>query len=195
MATRPRRHSSSSRRREACGVEETRRFYPRVAEVPFDSEYKFMATFHELETDGRKVVRCWVKGAPDVLLARSSHGRDVDGSVVSIESYRDRVLAENDRLAAEGLRVLAVASRDIDPSELDAAGDLLGRVPGLTLLALAGIVDPPRKEAKDAIARCKEAGIRAGACRSPATTPRPRPRSRPSSESKVVHSPAPSSRR
>ena len=61
-------------------VDETRRLYPRVAEVPFDSEYKFMATFHELEEDGRKVVRCYVKGAPDVLLARSSQirrpGRD-----------------------------------------------------------------------------------------------------------------------
>ena len=61
-------------------VDETRRLYPRVAEVPFDSEYKFMATFHELEDDGRKVVRCFVKGAPDVLLARSSDARDVDGT-------------------------------------------------------------------------------------------------------------------
>jgi P-type Ca2+ transporter type 2C len=142
-------------------VEETRRFYARVAEVPFDSEYKLMATFHDMETEGRRIVRCYVKGAPDVLLARSSHGRDVDGSVVSIDTYRDRVLAENDRLAAEGLRVLAVASRDIDPAGFHAAGDLLEQVQGLTLLALVGIVDPPRKEAKDAIARCKEAGIRA----------------------------------
>ena len=55
-------------------VDETRRVYPRVAEVPFDSEYKFMATFHEMEDDGHKVVRCFVKGAPDVLLARSSRG-------------------------------------------------------------------------------------------------------------------------
>ena len=61
-------------------VDETRRAYPRVAEVPFDSEYKFMATFHEMEEDGRKVVRCFVKGAPDVLLARSSQIRDADGA-------------------------------------------------------------------------------------------------------------------
>ena len=61
-------------------VDETRRVYPRVGEVPFDSEYKFMATFHEMEDDGRKVVRCFVKGAPDVLLARSSHVRDADGA-------------------------------------------------------------------------------------------------------------------
>jgi P-type Ca2+ transporter type 2C len=142
-------------------VDETRRVYPRVAEVPFDSEYKLMATFHEMESGGRKVVRCFVKGAPDVLLARSSQVRDADGSTVPAESARERVLAENDRLAAEGLRVLAVASREIDPSEFRPDGELLEEVQGLTLLALIGIVDPPRKEAKDAIARCKEAGIRA----------------------------------
>jgi Ca2+-transporting ATPase len=112
-----------------------------------------------MEGDGRKVIRCFVKGAPDVLLARSSEGRDVDGSLVGIESYRDRVLAENDRLAGEGLRVLAVAMRDIDPGSFDAGGELLAQVENLTLLALVGIVDPPRKEARDAIALCKEAGI------------------------------------
>ena len=66
-------------------VDETRRLYPRVGEVPFDSEYKFMATFHEMEDDGRKVVRCFVKGAPDVLLARSSQIRDADGGTVPAE--------------------------------------------------------------------------------------------------------------
>ena len=142
-------------------VAETRRLYPRVAEVPFDSEYKFMATFHEMEVDeGRKVVRCYVKGAPDVLLARSSWFRDADGSSVPAEGNRDRVLAENDRLAGDGLRVLAVAARDLDPADFDAGGELLAEVQDLTLLALVGIVDPPRKEARDAIARCKEAGIK-----------------------------------
>jgi Ca2+-transporting ATPase len=141
-------------------VEETRRVLPRLAEVPFDSEYKLMATFHEMRGGGRAVVRCLVKGAPDVLLARSTHVRDVDGSALTAEGATDRVLAENDRLASEGLRVLAVASRDIDPAEFHADGDLLAEVQGLTLLALIGIVDPPRKEARDAIARCREAGIR-----------------------------------
>jgi P-type Ca2+ transporter type 2C len=138
-------------------VDETRRVYPRVGEVPFDSEYKLMATFHEIDD----VVRCFVKGAPDVLLARSAAARDVDGSDVPIESARERVLAENDRLAGEGLRVLAVASKDIDPGRFDPNAPLLEEVENLTLLALIAIVDPPRKEAKDAIARCKEAGIRA----------------------------------
>jgi P-type Ca2+ transporter type 2C len=140
-------------------VDETRRLYPRVGEVPFDSDYKFMATFHEMEDDGRKVVRCFAKGAPDVLLARSSRIRGADGSSLPVDDARDRVLAENDRLAGEGLRVLAVASRDIDPADFRAGGSLLDEVQDVTLLALVGIVDPPRKEARDAIARCKEAGI------------------------------------
>ena len=140
-------------------VDETRRAYPRLAEVPFDSEYKFMATFHEMDDDGRKVVRCYVKGAPDVVLDRSTTIRDVDGSLTPAAEGRDRVLAENDRLAGEGLRVLAVASRDIEPARFDPASTLLDEVQGLTLLALVAIVDPPRKEARDAIALCKKAGI------------------------------------
>jgi Ca2+-transporting ATPase len=142
-------------------VDETRRLYPRVAEVPFDSDYKFMATFHELDEDGRKVIRCFVKGAPDVLLARASRGRDVDGSELPIDDYRQRVMAENDRLASEGLRVLAVASRDFDPGTFDPAATLVDEVEDLTLLALVAILDPPRKEARDAIAECRDAGIRA----------------------------------
>jgi Ca2+-transporting ATPase len=142
-------------------VGETRRRYPRLAEVPFDSDYKFMATFHEVEEDGRPVIRCFVKGAPDVLLARSSRVRDAEGESVPAEGARDLVLAENDRLAGEGLRVLAVAARDFDPATFDPTGDLSSDVDDLVLLALVGIVDPPRREAKDAIARCKEAGIRA----------------------------------
>jgi Ca2+-transporting ATPase len=140
-------------------VDETRRVYPRAGEVPFDSEYKLMATFHEMEADGRPVVRCFVKGAPDVLLARSSHVRGADGSPVAVDAGRELVLAENDRLAGEGLRVLAVAVRELDPAEFRPDGELLEDVRDLTLLALVGIVDPPRKEARDAIARCKEAGI------------------------------------
>jgi Ca2+-transporting ATPase len=141
-------------------VEETRRNYPRLAEVPFDAEYKLMATFHEMDVDGRKVVRCFVKGAPDVLLARSSHYLAADGSRTPMAGAADRVVAENDRLAGEGLRVLAVARRDFDPASFDPATDLLALVDDLELLALAGIVDPPRKEARDAIGLCNEAGIR-----------------------------------
>ena len=141
-------------------VDETRRVFPRVGEVPFDSEYKLMATFHEMQDGDGKVIRCFVKGAPDVLLARSTQIRDADGLSISADDGREQVLAENDRLASEGLRVLAVASRDIAPGSFDPNATLLDEVQGLTLLALIGIVDPPRKEARDAIALCKDAGIR-----------------------------------
>src|SRR4029078_7448595 len=57
----------------------TRAEFPRVAELPFDPAYKLMATFHEMKDEaGRDVVRCLVKGAPDQLLARSSHALDAD---------------------------------------------------------------------------------------------------------------------
>ncbi len=137
-------------------VEETRHEKPRVGEVPFDAEYKLMATFHEIEG----VVRCFVKGAPDVLLARSTTYLDVDGATRPIEDRGQRALTENDRIASEGMRVLAVARRDFDPKTFDPNGDLLALVNELEFLALIGIVDPPRKEAKDAIALCKDAGIR-----------------------------------
>ena len=142
-------------------VVETRKTYPRVAEVPFDSAYKFMATFHNMtDAAGKPVVRCYVKGAPDVVLGLSTYGLNAAGVPEAIDPYRQRVSAENERLASEGLRVLAMAYRDFDPNTFDPSGDLLGMVKDLTLVALVGIVDPARKEAKDAIAKCKDAGIR-----------------------------------
>ncbi len=137
-------------------IEETRRSQPRLGEVPFDAAYKLMATFHEIEG----VVRCFVKGAPDVLLARSSQYLDLDGETKTIGDLSGRVVEENDRLASEGMRVLAVARRDFDKATFDPSADLLALVDDLELLALIGIVDPPRKEAKDAIALCHDAGIR-----------------------------------
>src|ERR671913_260384 len=141
---------------------ETRAAYPRVAEVPFDSDYKFMATFHNMTgPDGRPVVRCYVKGAPDVLISRGGSYRDPDGSVVAVTDQNRHLATDaNDRIAASGERVMVVAQRDLDPKSFNPDGDLLGLVTDLTLLAMVGIVDPPRAEAKAAIAECRAAGIR-----------------------------------
>jgi P-type Ca2+ transporter type 2C len=143
-------------------IEETRGTYPRIAEVPFDSEYKFMATFHEMTgTDGRPLVRCYVKGAPDVLISRSGSYRDPDGTLQPVtEGNRHLALEANDRIAEAGERVMVVAQREFDPTTFDADGDLIDLIQDLTLLAMIGIVDPPRAEAKDAIAKCRSAGIR-----------------------------------
>jgi Ca2+-transporting ATPase len=138
--------------------------HPRLAEVPFDSANKFMATVHEtVESDGRRMVSIFVKGAPDVLVARSSRVIDIHGEAVDIEPYLDALRSHNDRLAADGLRVLAVARRTLAPEDwselVDDGADLIDLIDGLTLVALAGIVDPPRPEAKVAIAEAHAAGI------------------------------------
>ncbi len=103
-------------------IDETRATYPRIAEVPFDSEYKFMATFHEMTgQDGGPVIRCYVKGAPDVLISRGGSYRAPDGTLVPVtDENRQLALEANDRMAKGGERVMVVAQRDFDPSTFDA---------------------------------------------------------------------------
>jgi Ca2+-transporting ATPase len=135
--------------------------YPRLGAVPFDAAYKLMATFHRMtDEEGRDVVRCFVKGAPDQVLARASYALDADQKPIPIAAAHDDFEANNERLGRQGLRVMAVARRDLDPATFDPSGDLLPLVTDLTMLALAGIVDPPRAEVKDAVAKAKTAGIR-----------------------------------
>src|SRR5262249_22775883 len=138
---------------------ETRREFPRVAELPFDAAYKLMATFHRMRDEsGREVVRCLVKGAPDQLLARAaSRPAPEDLSIARVEDaskrrYRD----ETERLAGQGLRVRAPGGKDFAPDGFDPSADLLPLLDGLTVLALVGIVDPPRPTAKVAIATARE---------------------------------------
>ncbi len=140
----------------------TRERYPRIAEVPFDAAYKFMATFHRMTDEaGRDVVRMYVKGAPDQLLARARDAIAPDGSLRTVDDeLKQRYLAENERLGAQGLRVMSTGQRDFDPATFDAtAAEFLPLVSDITLLALVGIVDPPRAEAKAAIAVAHAAGI------------------------------------
>ncbi len=95
--------------------------YPRVAEVPFDSDYKFMATFHEMTSErGQPVVRCFVKGAPDVLISRGGSYWLPGGEVLPVtDENRHLALEENDRIAGAGERVMVVARRDFDPATFD----------------------------------------------------------------------------
>jgi P-type Ca2+ transporter type 2C len=139
----------------------TRETYPRVAELPFDTAYKLMASFHRVQdADGREVIRAYVKGAPDQLLARAKSHLAPDLSAAPIDGeFRERYLAENERLGEQGLRVLATARKDFDPALFHPDGDLLPELDGMTLLALVGIVDPARPTAKDAIEKAKAAGI------------------------------------
>ncbi len=116
--------------------------YPRIAEIPFDSDRKLMSTVNEI--DGEKIVI--VKGAFDVMASRCIAG--------DIEAGR----RFTDEMSRDALRVLAVAYKKIDsisdaptPEELEC---------DLTFMGLVGMIDPPRPEAKDAVAVCRRAGIK-----------------------------------
>ncbi|MCD9624126.1 cation-translocating P-type ATPase [Rhabdothermincola salaria] len=144
-------------------VDALREARPRLGEVPFDSATKFMATFHRAEDDDDAVV-VYVKGAPDVVLERSTAFLDGDGSVRELDDEsRSARHADNGRIASEGRRVLAVASRRLAASEVlgpdGQVADPDRWIDELVLHALVGIVDPPRSEARDAIRLCHRAGI------------------------------------
>jgi P-type Ca2+ transporter type 2C len=145
-------------------AEITREALPRRAEVPFDSEYKFMATFHDRPgwLAGPIVAQphfTSVKGAPDVVLQRCAHAL-WHGEVVPVATVRDEILAANRQLSERGLRVLAFAARDLDDTEMAAAmADPMAAVTGLVFVALAGIMDPLRAEARDAVASALGAGV------------------------------------
>jgi Ca2+-transporting ATPase len=145
-------------------AEQTREALPRRAEVPFDSTYKFMATFHDLSSQmiGGIIQQphfTSVKGAPDVVLQRCGFAL-WHGEVVPIATVRDEILAANRQLSERGLRVLAFAARDLDDAAMTAAlADPMPAVTDLVMVALVGIVDPLRSAAKDAVHTALGAGI------------------------------------
>jgi P-type Ca2+ transporter type 2C len=143
---------------------ETREALPRRAEVPFDSEYKFMATFHDRPDWLTPMVLrqrhfATVKGAPDVVVDRCGRALWHDKQV-PIDTVRDEILAANRKLSERGLRVLAFAARDLDDAAMSAAlADPMAAVTDLVLVALVGIMDPLRTEAKDAVHVALGAGV------------------------------------
>ncbi|MGW2717795.1 cation-translocating P-type ATPase [Streptomyces sp. NPDC001492] len=126
---------------------------PRVTEFPFDSTRKLMSTVHR-EPHGD--LRACIKGAPQELLARCSAVEWKGERRPLTENLRAAVIGANDELAAQGLRVLAVASRSLPggrPTQDETESDL-------ALLGLVGMQDPPRPEVSDAVDACRHAGIR-----------------------------------
>jgi Ca2+-transporting ATPase len=142
-------------------AEETRRAYPRLAEVPFDSDYTFMATFHRVPVDGVERIVQLVKGGPDVVLARCSYsGTVLTEDLVPLDEARADIDAANHRLGEQGLRVLAFAGRFVEEDELAAAAtDPMTLVDDLRFVGMVGIIDPLRAEAKGAVRTALDAGI------------------------------------
>ncbi len=112
-------------------------------EWPFDSDRKRMSTLHRLPGGWR----AYIKGAPESVLSQCVGGEELVEATTVAQAW-----------AAQGMRVLAVAQRDVDGSFIAVGADALER--DLTLLGLVGLIDPPRPEARAAVAECRAAGIR-----------------------------------
>lgn len=145
-------------------TEAVRLQFPRESEVPFDSSYKYMATGHFfMSSGGGRVLRVYVKGAPDVVMSHCRSALWQNGETLDIAPLRGELDSTYDAMAGDGLRVLALAMRQLPEHEWEEfqneGGTLKDLVSDLTLLALVGIVDPPRPEARVAISEAHEAGI------------------------------------
>ncbi len=136
-----------------CNGSELSEQFPRLAEVPFDAAYKFMATFHQ---DGDKV-KVFVKGAPEIILQRCSTVLKEHGEFEAIN--REMLLSRNQEMAGAGLRVLGIAQAELSSDSFNPHQNLFDYLHELNFVALIGLMDPPRAEAKAAIKLCQQAGI------------------------------------
>ncbi len=142
--------------------QELERELPRVAEIPFDSDRKCMTTFHKQsavssqQSAEKTEYISFTKGAIEVLIDKSESILTSEGLK---EIDREEILKVSDRMAADGLRVLCIAMGKWDSLPDDISAWNVEQ--GLTILGLTGMMDPPREEAKEAIAMCKTAGIKA----------------------------------
>jgi Ca2+-transporting ATPase len=133
--------------------EQANKQLPRIAEIPFDAEHKFMATFHRQDYE----VKIFIKGAPEVLLDLCESALNKDGNAVAIQ--RQHLMQQNADMASTGLRVLALAIGRLPTSEFSWDDDMFRHIKELTFVGLVGLMDPPRVEVREAIKLCHRAGI------------------------------------
>ena len=128
--------------------------YPRVKELPFDSERKLMTTVHKV-MDSYVV---YTKGGIDELLQRCN-SYSLNGNIKEdLENYRKEISKQNEQMASEALRVLAMAYKELDHEPTD---DEMKQIENnLIYVGMVGMIDPPREEVKDAVQKCKTAGIK-----------------------------------
>jgi len=130
--------------------------YPRVHEVPFTSERKRMTTVHKTP-DGKLVA--YVKGAPEMIIERSTHILKDEKVKKFTAEEKKEILAINEKMANDALRVLGAAYKHVPAGAVEKF-DEEEYESNLVFLGLSGMIDPPRDEAKEANARCREAGIK-----------------------------------
>lgn len=132
---------------------DTHSSFPRIDVIPFESEHQFMATLHRAYEGEARII--YKKGSIERLLDRCDHILDDNGELSSID--RDTLRNAAEKMAAEGLRVLAFAQREVSHDHQELQHEHVKE--GLTFLGLQGMIDPPRKEALDSVALCHKAGI------------------------------------
>jgi Ca2+-transporting ATPase len=140
--------------------------WPRVAEIPFTSERKRMTTVHRADVSSDQTDAPWrdgpyvafFKGAVDSLLVITSRVWSGDEAIPLTAELHERIMAANDQLAQNGQRVLGVAFRPLADERLHANETALEQ--GLIFIGLIGMIDPPRREVKEAVQTCQAAGIR-----------------------------------
>lgn len=137
--------------RQGLDVQTLRQKYPRRQEIPFDGQKRRMITLHEIE--GKAV--SLTKGAPESVLSLCTAELGIEGKKPLSEEQRQSLHTIVERMANRGLRVLAIAMKEIATLQADGAAET-----DLTLLGLVALQDPPRLEAKQAITDCRLAGIR-----------------------------------
>ena len=126
--------------------------YPRLSEIPFDSDRKLMSTLHNI--DGKYYML--TKGAVDVLMTRLTHMIKGDEIVPVTKEGLEMIKDFNEKLSQQGLRVLAFGYKNYD-SQVDLT---LEMEDGFTFVGLIAMMDPPREESRDAVIECKKAGIK-----------------------------------
>lgn len=128
--------------------------YPRIDEIPFDSDRKMMTTFHENFIENK--ITSFTKGAPDIILDRC-HKILKDGKIHELTSKdREKILSKNSEFSLDSLRVLAYGFKIFDTKP----ENLMDGEEGMIFVGLTGMMDPARPEAKVAIEECRSAGIR-----------------------------------
>jgi Ca2+-transporting ATPase len=133
--------------------------FPRIDELPFNSNLKYMATFHRSADDQ---VLVFAKGAPETILEHCAAIREQGQARPLTAADRELILEENTRLASDALRVLGLAYKEIAPDEVEAVKESLeyNHPVDLIFAGLTGMMDPPRPEVPEAVARAQRAGIR-----------------------------------
>ena len=128
--------------------------YPRVEEIPFDSDRKLMTTVHKFEDK----YLVYTKGGLDELLAICNSYRVYGEVKTNLEEYKPVIYNENIDMAKEALRVLAMGYKELD--HMPSKQEMKTIESNLTFIGMVGMIDPPREEAKKAVEKCKTAGIK-----------------------------------